>query len=215
MLQCSFFCPYIIVHYVMNIYLLIGFVLRNPTLGWNHWLKSNVYGRDRDWEIIIGLMCMVWNSPSKASMTCYSGPPHILFPELLLNFWEIPVIEGRDLLTSLWYQKGWLIIGERICWRLATFTFMWVLGRGIGQLICMSFCWFVYTYPCCIVCLGPSDAWCWTWVWWGSCVQCRNKNKASRHCFAPIYRILDVDIRHVRWFVVAVVISGEHKIDLK
>ena len=145
------------VHCVGNLCVLIGSVFRNTTLSWNHWLKRNGYGRYRSCYIIIGIMWMEWDLPSKASMNYCSGPPHHIFLKLMFNCWGSPVIEVRKLLTSLWCQNWWIISGERICWKIVTCPFMWILDWVIGQLICMSICWSVYTYPCWIVSLGTSD----------------------------------------------------------
>ena len=51
-----------------NICLFIGLILGNLTLSWNQLPKSNGYGRDRAWQIRIGIMWTEFNFSSKESM---------------------------------------------------------------------------------------------------------------------------------------------------
>ena len=112
----------------------------------------------------------------------------------MLNWRGRPVTKGRDLLKSLWYKNWWLKSGERICWKIATCNFMWMLDRVIGHLIFMIICLLVYTYPYCIVCLGPSDARYRFWKWIGSCVWCGKKKISPQgivlHQFLTLLRRL-------------------------
>ena len=59
---------------------------------------------------------------------------------------------------------------------------MWMLDLSIGQLICISLCWLVYTSTCCVVWLGPSYAWYRFCKWRGICFW-RRKKKILRALF--------------------------------
>ena len=92
---------------------------------------------------------------------------------------------------------------------------MWMLGRVVGELICMSLYWLLYNTPVSLLALDPQTL----NIVFGSgeeaAFDAERQNKASRHCFTPISHILVEAIRHVRWFSVAFVISRKHQIYFK
>ena len=199
--------PYMRVHYVGNLFLLIGFVLGHPTLSCNHWLKRNGYGRDRVWQIIIGLMWMEWKLPFKDFNDLLLWTPHNVLPTFLLNFLGSRVIEGCNLLTSLWCQNQKTNKLRKYFFKTCELSFYADVGPSYWPANMHEYFLLVYTYPCLIVYFLSWDNWDWFWKWIGNCIKCGNTKQGIKALFARIYLVCAASIWHFRWFGVEVVIS--------